>query len=65
MIKILKEVDIQYLVVHCSDTDFNWVTSDIHKLHVEFGWDGIGYHKVIEKMEKLLMEDQNIGLEHM
>ena len=23
--------------------------SDIHKLHLSFGWDGIGYHKVIKR----------------
>ena len=41
--------DIEYLVVHCSDTpddnDINAV--DIHKLHLSFGWNGIGYHKVV------------------
>ena len=54
MIKLLNKENIQFLVVHCSDTEDNWVTSDIHKLHLEFGWDGIGYHKVIEKSGKIV-----------
>ena len=41
--------NINFLVVHCSDTDNNknLNASDIHKMHLSFGWDGIGYHKVI------------------
>ena len=41
--------DIKLLVVHCSDTDNrkNINAADIHKMHLNFGWDGIGYHKVI------------------
>ena len=40
---------IKLLVVHCSDTDNNQNlnSADIHKMHLGFGWDGIGYHKVI------------------
>ena len=40
---------IKLLVVHCSDTDNNenLNATDIHKMHLNFGWDGIGYHKVI------------------
>ena len=40
---------IKLLVVHCSDTDNNknLNSADIHKMHLGFGWDGIGYHKVI------------------
>ncbi len=49
MITLLDKKNIKFLVVHCSDTRDDWITSDIHKLHLEFGWDGIGYHKVIEK----------------
>lgn len=49
MIKLLDKKNIKFLVVHCSDTKDDWNTLDIHKLHLEFGWDGIGYHKVIEK----------------
>ena len=41
--------DIKFLVVHCSDTPNteNLNAKDIHKMHIGFGWDGIGYHKVI------------------
>ena len=40
---------VNALVVHCSDTDDNnpLEAIDIHKMHLDFGWDGIGYHKVI------------------
>lgn len=40
---------IKLLVVHCSDTDNskNLNSADIHKMHLNFGWNGIGYHKVI------------------
>ena len=43
--------NIKYLVVHCSDTADNYDLSsiDIHKMHLAFGWDGIGYHKVIKR----------------
>ena len=51
MSKILISNDIQMLVVHCSDTDDeqNLNASDIHNMHLSFGWDGIGYHKVIRR----------------
>lgn len=41
--------DIKFLVVHCSDTpnSENLNAIDIHKMHLGFGWNGIGYHKVI------------------
>ena len=40
---------IDMLVVHCSDTpdDQPLRASDIQKMHLGFGWDGIGYHQVI------------------
>ena len=38
---------IELLVVHCSDTDNEITAIDIHKMHMNFGWDGIGYHKII------------------
>lgn len=45
---LLKKKNIHLLVVHCSDTDNNSLTAiDIHKMHINFGWEGIGYHKVI------------------
>ena len=47
----LKPEDIRYLVVHCSDTgdDSTMTAADIHQMHLGFGWDGIGYHKVIPR----------------
>ena len=46
---MLKKNDIAYLVVHCSDTpnSHDLKAIDIHKMHLSFGWDGIGYHKII------------------
>ena len=46
---------IKLLVVHCSDTDNGEDLSalDIHKIHLNFGWDGIGYHKVICRSGKV------------
>ena len=46
---MLLSSNIKLLVVHCSDTDDNKDVSaiDIHKMHLNFGWDGIGYHKII------------------
>ena len=42
---------IRYLVVHCSDTpdDEPMNASDIHAMHLGFGWDGVGYHAVITR----------------
>ena len=46
---------INFLVVRCSDTDNNsdLRASDIHNMHLGFGWDGIGYHKVICRSGKI------------
>ena len=40
---------IKMLVVHCSDTpdDESLRAMDIQRMHLGFGWDGIGYHYVI------------------
>ena len=40
---------INYLVVHCSDTPntSELKAIEIHKMHLSFKWDGIGYHKII------------------
>ena len=48
---MLKAENIKYLVVHCSDTSDDSIVSvhDIHKMHLDFGWDGIGYHKIISR----------------
>ena len=47
--KYLNRYNIKFLVVHCSDTDDkeNLLAKDIHEMHLNFGWNGIGYHKVI------------------
>ena len=52
---MLNKNNIKYLIVHCSDTDDKKPinASDIHKMHLEFGWDGIGYHKVILRSGKI------------
>ena len=46
---MLKKENIQFLIVHCSDTpnEKSFSANDIHQMHLEFGWNGIGYHKVI------------------
>jgi len=50
---LIKKNDIRYIIVHCSDTNNNDTAIDIHKLHISFGWDGIGYHKVICRSGKV------------
>ncbi len=46
---MLEKKSITKLIVHCSDTpnELDLRASDIHKMHIGFGWNGIGYHKVI------------------
>ena len=46
---MLEVKNIKKIIVHCSDTpdESNLDAKDIHKMHLDFGWDGIGYHKVI------------------
>ena len=46
---------IKLLVIHCSDTDnkINLNAEDIHMMHLGFGWDGIGYHKIILRSGKI------------
>ena len=46
---MLEKSKIKFLIVHCSDTpdNQNIDSSFIHKMHLNFGWDGIGYHKII------------------
>ena len=41
---------ITRIVIHCSDTPNGRETTaaDIHRWHLERGWDGIGYHRVIK-----------------
>ena len=47
--------EVKKLVIHCSDTPNteNLTALDIHKMHLSFGWDGIGYHKVIQRNGKI------------
>jgi len=46
---------IAFLVVHCSDTpdDTPLTARDIHNMHLGFGWDGVGYHRVITRDGKV------------
>ena len=52
---MLLKQNISLLVVHCSDTEDRLDLSaiDIHKMHLQFGWDGIGYHKIIKRCGKI------------
>ena len=52
---MLKKENIKFLIIHCSDTgDSNNIdASFIHNMHLGFGWDGIGYHKVILRSGKV------------
>ena len=52
---MLSSKNIELLIVHCSDTkDTNEIGAiDIHKMHLNFGWDGIGYHKIIRRSGKI------------
>ena len=51
--KYLNPEDIKFIVIHCSDTNEQDDALSIHKLHLSFGWDGIGYHKVILQNGKI------------
>lgn len=48
---MLETNNIKYLIIHCSDTsdEKDLSARDIHKMHLNFGWDGIGYHKIIKR----------------
>ena len=52
---MLDAKNIKLLVVHCSDSeDYQDLNAlDIHKMHLGFGWDGVGYHKVINRSGKI------------
>ena len=52
---MLIDKKINLLVVHCSDTENsqNYSAIDIHKMHLDFGWDGVGYHKIINRSGKI------------
>jgi len=49
--------NIKYLAVHCSDTPDcrNHDAEDIHRWHLERGFDGIGYNAVIDRYGRLEM----------
>jgi len=48
---MLDPQNISYLVVHCSDTPDDALLGgrDIHAMHLGFGWDGVGYHRIISR----------------
>ena len=52
---MLKTEDIKNLIIHCSDTpDMEDIGAlEIHKMHLGFGWEGIGYHYIIRKNGKI------------
>jgi len=52
---MLLDSNIKFLVIHCSDTEDqkNLRALDIHQMHLDFGWDGIGYHKIITRSGKI------------
>ena len=43
-----KRQETNYIVIHHSASDKNTSTSDIHQWHLNQGFNGIGYHFVIE-----------------
>ena len=53
--KLLKPNKVKFIIVHCSDTTCTRINnaSHIHAMHLDFGWDGIGYHKVIGRNGKI------------
>ena len=53
--KALINKNIKLLVVHCSDTEESkrLTAIDLHNMHLKFGWDGIGYHKIIDRSGKI------------
>jgi len=53
--RMLVATNVKFLVVHCSDSDDHekLTAIDIHKMHLDFGWEGIGYHKVINRSGKI------------
>ena len=52
---MLNSSNIKLLVIHCSDTanNKNLNATDIHQMHLNFGWNGIGYHKIILRSGKI------------
>jgi len=54
---VLSPDAIRFLVVHCSDSpnSEDVSASEIHDMHLGFGWHGIGYHRVIRRDGSLEM----------
>jgi N-acetylmuramoyl-L-alanine amidase len=54
---MLDSREIKLLIIHCSDTPNEHVDKVdarfIHNMHLGFGWDGIGYHKIICRNGKI------------
>ena len=46
---LINKNEVKYLVIHCSDTEdsIDIGAIEIHKMHLKFGWNGVGYHKII------------------
>ena len=42
-------MNIQRLIIHCSDYGKPHTASDIHDWHRKRGWAGIGYHDIIDQ----------------
>ena len=49
-------MDIKEIIIHCSATPNGRedTAEDIHRWHLARGWDGIGYHYIIEVKGKLV-----------
>ena len=50
--------------IHCSDSETILSAIDIQKMHLGFGWDGIGYHKIIKRSGVIENGKFEYGLEH-
>ena len=52
---MLQACDIQYLVVHCSATPDDELigAAEIHDMHLGFGWHGVGYHRIINRLGEI------------
>ena len=51
---MLTNQNVKFLIVHCSDTEnkLSLQAIDIHKMHLNFGWNGILY-KIILRSGKI------------
>jgi N-acetylmuramoyl-L-alanine amidase len=55
---------MKYLIIHCSDTPNHRdiKAEDIHRWHLENGWDGIGYNMIIERSHCRGHNTESIGI---